>query len=180
MVLPEADGQVVGERRPADATLRAEQRHHQRAGARGLHRALLPHLADHGGEVEAGERHLQYGVDAPLRVLGHGVLGDGEHDDADVRLRLADLLRDLLAAHAPLEERVHQHDVGPHLRHAGHGAVAGGDDVEHLDLRLRLQQRSNVRRDLWNVLHDQEPDLFACHPLTPCRKPMSTSGAAAR
>ena len=29
-----------------------------------------------------------------------------------------------------------------------------------------------MRRDLRDVLHDQEPDLFACHPSPHCRMPV--------
>ena len=73
----------------------------------------------------------------------------------------ADSLGDLLAAHA-LGER-HDHDGGEAPKRY-HRPIARRDDVEHPDLRLRLEERSHVRRNLWNILHDQEPDLFACHP----------------
>ena len=48
----------------------------------------------------------------------HRVLRHGEHDDPDLRLGAPDLLGDLLAAHAALEQRVDDHDVGMDLRHA--------------------------------------------------------------
>ena len=59
-----------------------------------------------------------------LGVLADRVLRDRQHDHPDGRLRLADLLCDLLSAHAALEQRVDDHDVGTHLGHARDGPIA--------------------------------------------------------
>ena len=164
VLLAERDGQVVGERRAADAALRAEQRHDQGAGARRLERARLPDLADQRRQVEAGERHLQHGVDAALGVLADRVLRDGEHDD---RRPAARAWRICWATCWPLTRPWSSAStittsgcISPTLATARSPAVTTSSI---LICDWAPEQRPDVGRDLRDVLHHQEPDLFACH-----------------
>ena len=122
-------------------------------------------LANQGGQVEAGERHLQHRVDAAGGVLGDRVLGNGEDDHGDRGIRVTNRLRDVETADATLQERVDDHDVRPHVRNGGDCPLTARDDVEHLDLGLGIEQRPHVRRHLRHVLDHQQPDLFPCHSL---------------
>jgi hypothetical protein len=112
------------------------------------------------GQIEAGERHAQHGVDAPRRILGDRVLRDGQHDDRDRRICPTYLLGDLAAGDASLKQGIHDQDVGAELTDSCQSALAGGHHLEHLDLGLGLQQRAHVRCDLRHVLDNQEPDLL--------------------
>ena len=90
---------------------------------------------------------------------------------------LADALRHVRALHAALQQRVDDDHVRLELAHCRHGPIAGRDHVEHLDLRLRLQERSHVRRDLRHVFDHQEPDLLSHASST--LVPAACRGAAA-
>jgi len=117
-------------------------------------------LANHGGQVEPGERHLEHSIDPVLRVLANGILRHGEHDDGHLWVGLAQRLGDLHAAHPALQQRVDDDHVRLVLAHGRHRLVTGRYHLEHLDLRLRLQQRAHVRRDLRHVLDHQEANLL--------------------
>ena len=60
-------------------------------------------------------------VDAVLRVRLDRVLRDGQDDDRDAELGLADLLDELRALDPALEQRVDQDDVRPELLDLGDG-----------------------------------------------------------
>ena len=116
------------------------------------------HGDDDVDELEAGERHPEDGVDPGGGVPCHGVLGDRQHHDRDAEAALAKLGNDLLALRASLEEPVDDDDVRAQLARLGRGAPAVVDDVDELDLRLRVQQAAHVLGDLGHVLDEEEAD----------------------
>ena len=92
----------------------------------------LADAADPVDEVEAGERHRQDAVDAPLRIGLDGVLRHGQDDDRHAESGLVDLLDEARALDPALQERVDDHDVrsqfldlerGPCRLHSGRRAA---------------------------------------------------------
>ena len=86
-----------------------------------------------------GERHRQDAVDAVLGVDVDRVLGHGQHDDRDAELGLVDLLDELGALDPALEQRVDEDDVRAQLGDLADRLAAVGQDVEQLDLGLRVR-----------------------------------------
>ena len=92
----------------------------------------------------------------------HGVLRDGQHDDRDVRRRRPEW---------PLATFGRSCGPGGGRRRSRGRAASRPrprprlsplvDDVEHLDLRLGVEQRAHVRRHLGNVFDYQQSDLLA-------------------
>ena len=119
----------------------------------------LAHAADAVDEVEAGERHRQDAVDATFRVGLDGVLRHGQDDDRHAETGLVDLLDEARALDPALQERVDDHHVRPQLLDLEQGLAAFTQDVEQLDLALRVQEAADVLRDLRHVLDDQQACL---------------------
>ena len=95
--------------------------------------------------------------------------------------RLVDLVDEVHALDAALEQRVDEDDVGPQLGHQTGDPRPVGDDVEQLDRRLRVEESADVLRDLGDVLDDEESELIrhradsTTHGRGPCPAPMVPS-----
>ena len=70
-----------------------------------------------------------------------------------------DLLDELWSLDATLQQRVDEHDVGPHLADRGDRPGALGQDFEQLDPGLGFEETANVLSDLRDVLDDQQARL---------------------
>ena len=86
--------------------------------------------------------------------IGFG--GHGQRDDRHVEPGLADVHRDLEAVHLALQQGVDDQHVGLELTDLVDHRPAVGDDVEQLDLRLRVEKAANVVRDLRHVLDEEQ------------------------
>ena len=125
----------------------------------------LADVVDDVDEVEARERHREDAVDAVLGVRIERVLGHGQDDHGDAELGLVDLVDEVRPLDPSLEQRIDQDDVRSELLDVRQRLRAVGQDVEKLDLGLRVQQATDVLRDLRHVLDDEQAGLIArCHP----------------
>ena len=158
--LAERDREVEREGRLADAALGREHRDHPGRAGGIADRRVLVDLLEPVDELVARERHRQHAVDPLPDVDRDRLLRDRQHDDGDARARLVELVDERHALDPALQERVHEHDVGPQLRHQTGDPRPVGDDVEQLDRRLRVEQPADVLRDLGDVLDDEESDLI--------------------
>ena len=161
---PMRHGEVEGDRGLADAALRREDREDARAGRLLAGLEDLADAADPVDQVEARERHRQDAVDARSRVGFDRVLRHGQHDDRHAEAGLVDLLDEARALDPALEQRVDEDDVGSELLDLRQRLPALGQDVEQLDLGLRVQKPADVLRDLRHVLDDEQAGLVTSMP----------------
>ncbi len=157
--LRQGDRKVEGDGRLAHAALGREDREDARS-AFGLLGLRLGHdRLQEIDELEAAERHRQHGIDALVRVPGDRVLGHGHDDDGRRQSLLAQARGEVQAAHLALQQGVDHDDVGVALAHELGHLAAVADHVEELDVRLGVEQATNVLRHLRHVLDEQEADL---------------------
>ena len=99
-----------------------------------------------------------------VRVGLDRVLRHGQDDDRHAEAGLVDLLDQAGALDPALQERIHDHDVGPQLLDLEEGLAALAEHVKQLDLALRVQEAADVLRDLRHVLDDEQACLVTgCH-----------------
>src|SRR3954452_376445 len=104
-------------------------------------------------------------MDAGFGIGLDRVLRDGEDDDRDSDVGVTDLLDQLRALQAALQQSVHDHDVWPKLLDRREGLRALADHFEQLHPGLGIQQAADVLSDLGDILDDQQPRLVALwHP----------------
>ena len=117
------------------------------------------HLLEEAHEVVAREGHREDFRGAHALADLDRLLRHGQADDRQVESRLAHFLRDGQAVDATLKQGVDDQDVRLVLADLVEHYPAVADNLQELDLRLRVEQAADVVRHLGHVLDQQKPDL---------------------
>ena len=159
--MPDGDREVERDCRLADAALRREDGDLARAANAIGRLVVLVDGRDLVHEVVARERHRKHGVDAAFGARLDRILGNGQDDHGHAEALALDLLDQGKTLDPPLQEGVHQHHVRSQLLRRGDRLGAVRQDIEKLDVRLRVEEAAYVLCDLRDVLDEQEADLIA-------------------